>query len=159
MHGEFEEQTESATEKSLRSFSRTFILGPGAPGGPQIRVVSDMLTLRPWAPLALPQISSISPETHSTSDPEQQKREAITMQLVEKTGMTPAYANLCLTETRWNIEQAFIAFTANKVSLLASITSMPSQTNISSGQTTRRCVHPRRGKMIMELRRIEEYMF
>jgi nuclear RNA export factor len=158
MHGEFEEQTESATEKSLRSFSRTFILGPGAPGGPQIRVVSDMLTLRPWAPLALPQISSISPETHRTSDPEQQEREAITMQLVEKTGMTPAYANLCLTETRWNIEQAFIAFTANKVCLFASTTSMPSQTNISSGQTTRRCVHPKRGKMIMELRRMEDYM-
>jgi nuclear RNA export factor len=115
MHGEFEDQIETATEKSLRSFSRTFILGPGAPGGPQIRVVSDMLTLRAWAPLALPQISSISPETQATNDPEQQKQEAITMQLVEKTGMTPYYANLCLTETGWNIEQAFIAFTANKV--------------------------------------------
>jgi len=118
MHGEFEDQLEATTEKSLRSFSRTFILGPGAPGGPQIRVVSDMLTLRAWAPLALPQIASISPEIQPAIDPEQQKRDAITMQLVEKTGMVPNYANLCLTETGWNLEQAFIAFTANKVYLL-----------------------------------------
>jgi nuclear RNA export factor len=115
MHGEFEDQIEPTAEKSLRSFSRTFIIGPGVPVGPPIRVVSDMLTLRAWAPLALPQISSIVPETQTANDPEQQQRDAMTMQLVETTGMTPNYANLCLTETGWNIEQAFIAFTANKV--------------------------------------------
>jgi nuclear RNA export factor len=92
-----------------------------------------MLTLRAWAPLALPQISSISSETQATNDPEQQKRDAITMQLVEKTGMTPYYANLCLTETGWNIEQAFVAFNANKVSLLRTTNVVLFQTNISSG--------------------------
>jgi nuclear RNA export factor len=115
MHGEFEDHTDSTIEKSLRSFSRTFVLGPGPPGGPQIRVVSDMLTLRTWSPLARPQISSIAPETQATIDPEQQRRDAITRDLVEKTGMTPTYANLCLTETGWNLEQAFMAFSANKV--------------------------------------------
>jgi nuclear RNA export factor len=115
MHGEFEDETNLAMEKSVRSFSRTFVLGPGPPGGPPIRVVSDMLSLRAWGPLALPQISSISQETQTNKDPEQLKRNAITIQLVERTGMTPNYANLCLTETGWDLEQALMAFTANKV--------------------------------------------
>lgn len=119
MHGEFEDHPNTETEKSIRSFSRTFILGPGLPGGPQIRVVSDMLSLRAWSPLALPQISSISPATQTTIDPEQQKRDAVTITLVEKTGMTPNYANLCLMETGWNLDQAFMAFTANKDKLPA----------------------------------------
>ncbi|RDL34497.1 NTF2-like protein [Venustampulla echinocandica] len=112
MHGEFEEQNDS-TEQALRSFSRTFVLGPGAPGGPPIRVVSDMMVLRAWGPLALPRSSPIAPETPQ-GNPEQQKQQAIAMQLVERTGMTPNYAMLCLTETGWDLEQAFIAFTANK---------------------------------------------
>jgi nuclear RNA export factor len=131
MHGEFEDETDSTTKKSLRSFSRTFVLGPGPPGGLQIRVVSDMLSLRAWSPLALPQISSISPETQPTNDPEQQKRDALTMQLVERTGMTPNYANLCLMETGWDLEQAFMAFTANKV--CEPIPVIRIQTNNSSG--------------------------
>lgn len=115
MHGEFEDQLNSTTDKSLRSFSRTFVLGPGGPNGPPIRVISDMLTLRGWSPLALPQISTIAPEAQPTIDPEQQKRDAITMALVEKTGMTPDYANLCLMETGRDLEKAFGLFTANKV--------------------------------------------
>jgi len=35
--------------------------------------------------------------------------------LVEKSGMTVEYAVLCLTETGWDFEKAFMAFSANKV--------------------------------------------
>jgi len=107
-----EEQNDS-TEKALRSFSRTFVLGPGAPGGQPIRVVSDMLTLRAWGPLALPK-PTIAPRPNAANN-EQQIQQAMTMQLVERTGMTPDYSAMCLTETGWDLEKAFVAFTANKV--------------------------------------------
>lgn len=114
MHGEFEELPASGSEKALRSFSRTFVLGPGSPGGPPIRVVSDLLVLRAWAPLPAPSITAndLPPSNHPV---EQQDQEAVVMQLAEKTGMTPAYAMLCLTETGWDLEKAFTAFIANKV--------------------------------------------
>jgi nuclear RNA export factor len=111
IHGEFEEEVKP-TEKGLRSFSRTFVLGPGAPGGPPIRVVSDMIVLRAHSPLAIPSQTANPPQS---SNPEQQHQEMVTKQLVEKTGMTPDYAILCLTETGWDLEKAFVAFNANKV--------------------------------------------
>lgn len=111
IHGEFEEEV-SSTEKGLRSFSRTFVLGPGAPGGPQIRVVSDMMILRAHSPLAIPSHTINPPQS---SSPEQQQKEMVTKQLVERTGMTPDFAILCLTETGWDLEKAFVAFTSNKV--------------------------------------------
>ncbi|TVY22279.1 mRNA export factor [Lachnellula hyalina] len=118
MHGEFEEQNESPGI-SLRSFSRTFVLGPGASGAQPIRVVSDMLTLRAWGPLALPK-PPLNPQANTTIiTTEQQKQEAMAMQLVERTGMTPQYSALCLTETGWDLEKAFMAFTANKDKLPA----------------------------------------
>ncbi|KAE8452140.1 hypothetical protein EG329_001607 [Mollisiaceae sp. DMI_Dod_QoI] len=123
MHGEFEEGNSTAAEKPMRSFSRTFILGPGAPGIQPIRVISDMLALRAWAPLAQPQ-----PAAYHSPPPqqpvqmvmsEQQKQEAMAMQLMEKTGMTLNYAGLCLAETGWDLEKAYAAFTANKDKLPA----------------------------------------
>ncbi|TVY20250.1 mRNA export factor mex67 [Lachnellula arida] len=118
MHGEFEEQSESPG-RALRSFSRTFVLGPGAPGGQPIRVVSDMLALRAWGPLAVPKLP-LNPQANTTIiTTEQQKQEAMAMQLVERTGMTPQYSALCLTETGWDLEKAFMAFTANKDKLPA----------------------------------------
>lgn len=121
IHGEFEDQAPNNAEKSLRSFTRNFVLGPGAPGGPQIRVVSDMLSLRGWAPLPHP-VTPEAPQPHSTLTPEQQvlqQQEAIATQLTEKTGMTLEYSGMCLNETGWDLEKAFIAFTANKAALPA----------------------------------------
>jgi nuclear RNA export factor len=112
IHGEFEEEVKS-TEKGLRSFSRTFILGPGAPGGSPIRVVSDMMVLRAHSSLAMP---SNTANTAQSSNQEQKHQEMVTKQLVEKTGMTPDYAILCLAETGWDLEKASLAFNANKVS-------------------------------------------
>jgi nuclear RNA export factor len=115
MHGEFEEQN-TTTEKALRSFSRTFVLGPGAPSGPPIRVVSDMLALRAWTPLAMPSQPTPQPaqELPATAA-EQQQKESVTRQLMEKTGMTMEYAVLCLEQTAWELPQAFEAFQQNKV--------------------------------------------
>lgn len=119
MHGEFEEQNTS-TDKALRSFSRTFVLGPGAPGGPPIRVVSDMMALRAWTPLAMP--SQPAPQPTPQPSPaapattaEQQHKEALAGQLMEKTGMTMQYAVLCLEQTAWELPQAFEAFQQSKV--------------------------------------------
>lgn len=117
IHGEFEEQIPSATDKALRSFSRSFVIGPGGPGSPPIKVISDMLCLRAHSPLAAhtttpqPQIQQ-APQTELT--PEQQQQ-ALAKQLMDKTHMTIDYAVLCLTETGWNLEAAYQAFLANKV--------------------------------------------
>jgi nuclear RNA export factor len=114
IHGEYEEPNPSSpTEKALRSFTRTFALGPGRSGGQPIRVISDTLTLRAWGPLAQP---TTGPSIQQTiNNPEQMQQEAVTRQLVERTGMTPDYAILCLTETRWDLEKAFFAFERNRV--------------------------------------------
>jgi nuclear RNA export factor len=130
VHGEFEEPNPTPDvpiEKALRSFSRTFILGPGIPGGNPIRVVSDLMVLRPWSPIATPSTSTsqeipvvepvvpVPPANIGDGLTDQQRQEAMAIQLMERTGMTLQYAALCLTETGWDIEQAFIAFQANKV--------------------------------------------
>lgn len=116
VHGEFEEQNDKQ-EQHLRSFSRTFVLGPGGPGGPPIRVVSDMMTLRAFAPLTSPRNITIESApapapVAATGNPQQ---EALAMQLVERTGLMLNYAVLCLAETGWDIERAFVAFQTNRV--------------------------------------------
>ncbi|KAF4636361.1 hypothetical protein G7Y89_g1743 [Cudoniella acicularis] len=113
MHGEFEEQNDS-TDQALRSFSRTFVLGPGGPGGPPIRVVSDMMTLRPWGTLALPRTLENTQPAANAINPEQQLQEALAIELGRLTGMTANYAAMCLTETRWDLEKALVVFNANK---------------------------------------------
>ena len=130
VHGEYEEpplDPAKSAGPAMRSFSRTFILGPGAPGNNPIRVVSDMMVLKSWSPLAKPTPMQAPPTTALAPPPqqmmnvpvqlsEQQRQEAIAMQLVERSGMTVEYAVLCLTETGWDLEKAFMAFTANRVS-------------------------------------------
>ncbi|EHL03636.1 putative mRNA export factor MEX67 [Glarea lozoyensis 74030] len=115
MHGEFEEENDKP-EQALRSFSRTFVLGPGGPGGPAIRVISDMMTLRAWGPLALPRVAAVGgvPLEAAPAVTEQQQQEAFAQQLVLRTGLTLQYAILCLTETGWDLEKAFVAFEANR---------------------------------------------
>ncbi|TQS32825.1 hypothetical protein Golomagni_06848, partial [Golovinomyces magnicellulatus] len=54
VHGEFEEYDQKTSTTGMRSFSRTFILGPGQPGRGAIRVVSDLLSLRAYN--ALPNV-------------------------------------------------------------------------------------------------------
>ncbi|RKF65355.1 mRNA export factor mex67 [Golovinomyces cichoracearum] len=115
MHGEFKEPQNSTSETiTLRSFSRTFILGPGPPGGPVIRVISDLLVLRPWAPLAQPTTTFISntpyqeksiPAQNGVHSLEQQQ-EIIARQFMEHTGMTLQYCLLCLQQAEWDAQRA-----------------------------------------------------
>ncbi|PQE29685.1 TAP domain-containing protein [Rutstroemia sp. NJR-2017a WRK4] len=126
VHGEFEEKNETFSDKPLRSFSRSFILGPGAPGGPPIRVISDLLTLRAWSPLvgstpAVQPIQAPPPvaEVPATALTPEQQQQAVAAQLSQATGMNAQYAIMCLTETGWDLEKAFVAFTANKDKLPA----------------------------------------
>jgi nuclear RNA export factor len=135
IHGEFEEEVKS-TEKGLRSFSRTFVIGPGAPGGVPIRVVSDMMVLRAHSPLAMPsQTASPVQSTNSV----QQQQEMVTKQLVDQTGMTTDYAILCLTGNGWDLEKAFAAFNANRV-IIPNVISCRLRTNIIPGKVTTRCI-------------------
>lgn len=141
IHGEFEEPPptpSNSTDRAMRSFSRTFILGPGAPGNNPIRVVSDMMVLRAWSPVARPVPMSAQPQIQTplptipleplqqqmmatpVQITDQQRQEAMAIELVRKSGMTLEYSVLCLTETGWNFDQAFAAFTANKVGLILS---------------------------------------
>lgn len=127
VHGEFEEanpQQSSSDNKAMRSFSRSFILGPGARPHQPIRVISDMLTLRPWsplAPLAAQQASTVGisepvqqPNIMPMMNPEQ-TRQAVAAELMSKTGMNLEYSTMCLEQTGWNLEQAYVAFTENRV--------------------------------------------
>src|SRR5699024_826518 len=43
IHGEFDEFDKASGKTGKRSFSRTFVLGPGLPGKNPIRVVNDMV--------------------------------------------------------------------------------------------------------------------
>lgn len=114
VHGEFDERQDSNAEIVTRSFSRTFILGPGAPGGPAIRVVSDVMVLRAWSPLASAVTEEASIEANAGGKEDAQKQE-ILGQLMQRTQMTSEYATMCLTETDWNLEKAQVVFEANKV--------------------------------------------
>lgn len=137
MHGEFEDQLPNVTEKSLRSFSRTFVLGPGGPNGPPIRVVSDLLALKAWAPLPKPTLTApMAVPQQPATDSEQalmEQKKAIATQLTERTGMTLDYSGLCLQQTGWDLEQAFVAFEANKV-CLPSLYTFRNSSNINQSQ-------------------------
>lgn len=111
MHGNFEEISTAAVTP-VRSFSRTFTLGPGGPTG--IRVINDMLCCRAYGELPIPQ-GPAPVASQPVVDTEQQAREHVAMQLMEKTGMTLQYAGMCLDQAAWNLEQALIVFHANKV--------------------------------------------
>lgn len=116
-HGEFEEDSQDpkVPEKAFRSFSRSFVLAPGPPGGLPIRVVSDVVVLRAYGPLAQPQTPGNSAVPQGATEPAPNQQEAMARQLTEKTGMTLEYSVLCLKEMGWNIEMAYNAFIANKV--------------------------------------------
>lgn len=128
VHGEFEEDITNFEGKALRSFSRTFILGPGGPGGPPIRVISDLLALRAWAPLAqtlaqaIQVIQAPAVPVVLTSDvplTAEQQQAVLAEKLAVETGMNLQYSALCLTETGWDLEKAYVAFQANKAALPA----------------------------------------
>ena len=116
VHGEFQEQDPKTSQTGMRSFSRTFILGPGKPGqnAAGIRVVSDMLSLRAHNPL--PNVFEAQNAPAAAAAPPNQQQ-AMVAELSKQTGMTPHYSELCLQQVSWNFDEALVVFNAKKVSL------------------------------------------
>ncbi|KAI2638210.1 hypothetical protein GGS21DRAFT_510161 [Xylaria nigripes] len=112
VHGEFEDQESGSLKTATRSFSRTFVLGPGAPGRHPIRVVSDMLSIRPFTNLP-----SSAPIAQTSS--EDQQKEQMLLELCKQTGMTAQYSRLCLDGVNWNFNQALASFHEKRAHLPA----------------------------------------
>ncbi|PKS07922.1 hypothetical protein jhhlp_006532 [Lomentospora prolificans] len=117
IHGEFDEFDQKSGSTGKRSFSRTFILGPGIPGKNPIRVVSDMVSLRAYSPL--PNIFAPAEAAPPPASAEQQQRVAMVAELCKQTGMTPQYAELCLSDASvsWNFDKALVVFNERKANL------------------------------------------
>lgn len=126
-HGKFEELSSGKVE--LRSFDRTFIIGPD--GGAQgIRVVSDVLCLRAYGgneawslegpPVPQPVAQPAAPEGYGMPAPgksdAQVQQEQLVVQVSERTKMTPQYSEMALSGNGWNVEAALKNFEELKVS-------------------------------------------
>ena len=108
LHGEFEEIDPASSKVGKRSFTRTFVLGPAAPGGQAaFRVVSDMLSLRAHQPI---------PDQSSNSSSEQEQKQAMIAELCKVTNMTPQYSEMCLAEVSWKFDDAVAKFQELRVS-------------------------------------------
>lgn len=140
VHGKFEEMSTGKVE--LRSFDRTFILGPGGGAG-GIRVINDILCLRAhggheaWtlenqpapqvaSPVQQPQpVAPVAPPAAPTGygmpAPEkpdaQVQQEQLVMQMSAKTNMTLQYSEMALSGNGWNMEAALKNFADLTVSL------------------------------------------
>ena len=136
VHGEFTELDQSNSQPTtIRSFDRTFILGPGnGVGG--VRVANDILALRAyggstaWVPEAaessdsqvvqpsLPTLAAVL-EGFGVSGPgkseEQVQKEIMALELSKVTGMTLQYSGMCLEQSGWNLQGAAVAFEQAKV--------------------------------------------
>lgn len=110
VHGEFEEYDAPSDSTGKRSFSRVFILGPGLPGKSTIRVVSDMLSLRAFNPLPNVHGGDAQPAV-----PHQAPNQAMLEELCKRTGMTPEYSQMCLSQVGWDFDKALIMFEEKKV--------------------------------------------
>ena len=134
VHGEFAEVDVSTGQSTaIRSFDRTFVLGPGGGAG-GIRVACDTLVLRQyggngaWQP-EVEHNASISttqaqhqinvPVGFALSGPskteEQVQKEVLALELSNRTGMTLEFSGLCLEQCGWNLEGATVSFEQAKV--------------------------------------------
>jgi nuclear RNA export factor len=117
VHGEFDEYDRKTDTTGKRSFSRTFLLGPGQPGRNALRVVSDMLSLRAYN--ALPNVhvpaepQPVAPTEAPALAPNQQQ--AMVAELSKQTNMVPQYSQMCLEQVNWEFPAALIMFSEKKV--------------------------------------------
>lgn len=113
MHGEFDELEASTGKTGKRSFSRTFVIGPGLPGRNPIRVNSDMLSITPWSPVPSVTVSVTAPGP----SPEDQQQ-LMVLELSKRTQMTPEFSKMCLETAEWNFDRALIVFEEKRVSTI-----------------------------------------
>jgi nuclear RNA export factor len=108
-HGEFEEPEHN----KLRSFDRTFILGPGGPHG--VRVISDSVTIRAYGGS-----EAFQPEPQEAVPMnEAQEKEMMAVEVSKATGMNMQYAVMCLEQVGWSYQEALAAFAKAKDSIPA----------------------------------------
>lgn len=146
VHGEFAEVDVSTGQSTaIRSFDRTFVLGPGGGVG-GIRVACDTLVLRQYGgheawrpevedngaiPTAQAQIQAQIQAQHQINVPagfglsgpgkseEQVQKEVLAVELSKGTGMTLEFSGLCLEQCGWNLEGAAASFEQAKAKLPA----------------------------------------
>ncbi|CAN8099549.1 unnamed protein product [Discula destructiva] len=124
MHGEFSEMQGGGTP-GVRSFSRTFILGPSLNGRAPIRVMNDMLSLHAYNPVPnatnpAPEAVVAAPQVPVAPVPSPEEQQQLMLaELSNRTSMTPAYSRLCLESSSWNFDQALAIFEDKKSSLPA----------------------------------------
>lgn len=116
VHGEYDEHDPTARTMGKRSFSRTFILGPGKAGHGPIRIVSDILSLRNHIPL--PNVFGSQNQVPPVQN--QDQHQAMIVELCRRTGMVPQYSEMCLIETSWDFDRALVVFNDKKVSFSSS---------------------------------------
>lgn len=126
VHGEFQELDAATGKSGMRSFSRTFTLGPGQPGRNAIRVNSDMLSLRAWspAPSLLPSAAPVPAPVPAVVAPiapvaisEEQRKEMMVVELTNRTNMTFEYSKMCLDTAGWDFDRAVAVFEEKKAVL------------------------------------------
>ena len=131
--GLYEESDPDSNNFGMRTFSRTFVLGPSKPGAQHpYRVVSDQLTLHQWTP---------NPETAASATPapvadvpipapvapvgvpilDDATKNQLIQEVSNRTGMTLEYSRMCLdtVNANWNIDLALASFAQLKDSLPA----------------------------------------
>jgi nuclear RNA export factor len=136
IHGEFEEAEPLTDKIGMRSFTRTFVLGPGGPGGSDVRVSSDMLALR--AHTAVPSMQSTTngepiqatqPQLQPQPQPQQipaapqsllepsvEVKKQMVYELSKRSNMILQISEQCLMEADWNLDVAWNVFEQKKVS-------------------------------------------
>ncbi|POS78691.1 TAP domain-containing protein [Diaporthe helianthi] len=103
IHGEFEELEATSGKTGKRSFSRTFVIGPGLPGRNPIRVNSDMLSITPWNAVPLVTVSGQGPSA-------EEQQQLMVVELSKRTNMVPQFSKMCLETAEWNFDQALLVF-------------------------------------------------
>ncbi|RDA85191.1 hypothetical protein CP532_2369 [Ophiocordyceps camponoti-leonardi (nom. inval.)] len=114
LHGEFEELDQKSGERGRRSFSRTFVLGPGKAGNGPIRVVSDLLSLRTYNTLP-----NVFAQTQTTAPTANDQHQAMIAELSRQTGMVGEYCAMCLSQVDWHFDKAIAAFHERRAQLPA----------------------------------------
>ncbi|KAB5580530.1 TAP domain-containing protein [Coniochaeta sp. 2T2.1] len=110
IHGQFQEaDRENPAKTGMRSFSRTIVLGPGRPGRNPIRVISDMLSLRAFAPVPV--------FAAAVGIDVQERQKQMVLELTNRTRMTLEYSQMCLEGVAWDFDKALLAFEEKRAML------------------------------------------
>lgn len=132
--GMYEESDPANNLFGIRTFSRTFVLGPSKAGAPHpYRVVSDQLTLYQWTPAADTAASTMQTVPTAVvpiptpAGPvgvpvlDEATKNQLIQEVSNRTGMTLEYSRMCLdtVNAQWNIDLALASFAQLKDTLPA----------------------------------------